>query len=118
MDHINIKDSTITINVANLNASIEFYKSIGLKLLQRWNDHYAEMSASGIKIGLHPKTENSERNGSGNTSIGFTCDDFEKTKKTLMDQSIPLKERNEEGGKFIHFNDPDGTALYFIAPKW
>ena len=26
--------------------------------------------------------------------------------------------RQEEGGSFLHFTDPDGTPLYFIKPKW
>jgi len=29
-----------------------------------------------------------------------------------------VTERSEEGGQFLHFTDPDGTALYFIKPKW
>jgi hypothetical protein len=32
--------------------------------------------------------------------------------------NINVTERKEEGGQFLHFNDPDGTALYFIKSKW
>jgi len=28
-----------------------------------------------------------------------------------------VTERSEEGGQFLHFADPDGTALYFIKSK-
>jgi catechol 2,3-dioxygenase-like lactoylglutathione lyase family enzyme len=118
MKNIKITNATITINVRNLDQSISFYEVIGLDLHQRWDNHYAEMITSGIKIGLHPVQEPSPMNGSGSISIGFTCDDFEKTKSILLDESIAIKERNEEGGKFLHFSDPDGTSLYFIEPKW
>lgn len=118
MESIFIKSSTITINVINLDLSIEFYNSIGLTLQKRWDNHYAEMSASGIVIGLHPVEDSSKVKGSGSTSIGFISENFEKAKSILSNLKIPFKERQEEGGKFLHFSDPDDTALYFIEPKW
>jgi len=51
-------------------------------------------------------------------SIGFTSDNIEETRSSLQDLSIAVTERSEEGGQFFHFTDPDGTALYFIKPKW
>lgn len=113
-----ITNTTLTINVCDLDQSIKFYEGIGLKLDKRWDDHYAEMKAPGMTIGLHPAKEHTPSIGSGNTSIGFTCTNFEKAKTTLLALSITVKERNEEGGSFLHFQDPDGTALYFIDPKW
>ena len=118
MNKIGLKQSTITIQVADLERSITFYSSIGLNLEKQWDGHYAEMKAPGMTIGLHPAKEHTPSIGSGNTSIGFTCTNFEKAKTTLLELSIPVKERNEEGGSFLHFQDPDGTALYFIDPKW
>lgn len=58
------------------------------------------------------------KENTGNLSIGFTTEDFEKTKNTLRQLEIEVIERKEKGGKFLHFNDPDGTSLYFIQPKW
>lgn len=78
-------------------------------------NYYAQLSAPGIDIGLHP-ADNLSGN-SGNVSIGFTTDNFEETKTALQQLSIVVTERNEEGGQFLHFNDPDGTSLYFIKPK-
>ncbi len=51
-------------------------------------------------------------------SIGFTTGSIDEAKSLLQGLSIGLTERSEEGGQFIHFNDPDGTSLYFIKPKW
>jgi hypothetical protein len=50
-------------------------------------------------------------------SIGFTIDDFDSAKSMLEKLAISTTNRQEEGGEFILFNDPDGTSLYFIKPK-
>jgi catechol 2,3-dioxygenase-like lactoylglutathione lyase family enzyme len=113
-----IKESNITINVKNLDNSISFYESIGLIVEKRWGNHYAQLSAPGLVIGLHPTSETNLTGGSGNISIGFTTDNFEETKTLLQELSIVTTDRQEEGGQFLHFNDPDGTSIYFIKPKW
>ena len=113
-----IKDSNITINVKDLDKSISFYESIGLTVKNRWGNHYAQLTAPGVVIGLHPSSDPHLAGSSGNVSIGFTTDNFEETKSELKKLAIETKERNEDGGQFLHFDDPDGTALYFINPKW
>lgn len=113
-----IKDSNITINVRDIDKSISFYESIGLRIKNRWGNYYAQLTTSGLTIGLHPSTVINPTIGSGNVSIGFTADNFEETKSFLQNLLIEVTEREEEGGKFLHFNDPDGTSLYFIKPKW
>jgi len=111
-----IKDSNVTIMVKEMDKSILFYQSIGFIIKQRWDNHYAQLTVPGITIGLHPTNEIST--GSGNISIGFTTDNFEETKSLLSNLSIYAVAREEEGGQFLHFHDPDGTMLYFIKPKW
>ncbi len=113
-----IKDSNITIEVTDIEKSILFYESIGFTLKKRWNNHYAQLIAPGIAIGLHPTNESKPQRNSGILSIGFTSEDFEETKKALKQLGINVIERTEEGGDFLHFNDPDGTSLYFIHSKW
>ena len=112
-----IKDSNITIMVKDMDRSISFYQSIGFNMKNRWGNHYAQMSAPGVVIGLHP-AESIQSTGSGSTSIGFTTDNIENEKTALNKLSIEVQERQEEGGQFLHFSDPDGTQLYFIKPKW
>ena len=68
-------------------------------------------------IGLHP-AEAIQPSGSGSLSIGFTAENIDEAKLMLQNLSINSNERNEEGGQFLHFTDPDKTELYFIKPKW
>ncbi len=46
------KDTNITISVTNIEQSISFCKSLGFDLKVRWDNHYAQMAAPGIVIGL------------------------------------------------------------------
>jgi len=101
-----------------MDASVSFYQSIGFVLKNRWSNHYAQLTASGIVIGLHPASNMNGQSGAGNVSIGFTTDNFQETRSTLEKLSIKVNIRGEEGGQFIHFTDPDGTPLYFIKPMW
>ena len=111
-----IKDSNVTIMVKDMDKSVSFYQSIGFAVKNRWGDYYAQLTAPGITIGIHPTIE--IYTSSGNTSIGFTTDNFEETRSLLSNLSIYAVAREEEGGQFLHFHDPDGTLLYFIKPKW
>ena len=114
---MHIENTNVTITVKNLESSIAFYESIGFNLKNRWGNHYALLIAPGIEIGLHP-SQGLLVGNSGNVSIGFTINDFAVTKTQLIQLGIDVSERTEEGGNFLHFNDPDGTSLYFINPKW
>ena len=113
---MNIKHANVTVNVKDMDRSIAFYESIGLTVKNRWGHYYAELTAPGISIGLHPSED--LHGNSGNVSIGFSTDDLEGGKALLEKLSIGMTYRKEEGGEFLHFTDPDGSALYFIKTKW
>lgn len=113
-----IKQANITVNVKDIDLSVAFYQSIGLLLKNRWGNFYAQLTAPGITIGLHPTHGENIKGNSGNVSIGFTTDNIDETRSSLEKLSINFTERSEEGGQFLHFIDPDGTALYFIKSKW
>ena len=102
-----IRNTNITINIKDLEKSLSFYQSIGFSLKSRWGYHYVQLTAPGIVLGLHPSDEISLTAGSGNVSIGFTTDTFEKTKSDLQKLYITGTEMQEDGGQFLHFKDPD-----------
>jgi len=113
-----IKEGNITIMVNDMDRSISFYQAIGLTLKNRWGNYYAQLTAPGLTIGLHPGGDTTQPTTTDNISIGFTTDNFEETQALLQKLSIDTASRQEEGGAFLHFTDPDGTPLYFIKPKW
>ncbi len=111
---MSITASNLIINVKDMDKSIAFYQSIGLTFVNRWGNHYAQIGAPGLIIGLHPTSDDKLRGSTGNVSIGFTTDDFDGAKTLLQSLSILITERQEEGGKFLHFDDPgrDGHLFY------
>lgn len=110
--------SNITIMVKDMNKSISFYESIGLKLKQRWGDNYAMIDGPGITIGIHPGGD--DESGSGDLSIGFMVNSFAEAKELLKKNNITITQEADDGksGNYLHFIDPDGTLLYFVEPKW
>ncbi len=114
MSHI--KGSNVTIMVKDMDASIAFYEKIGLALKQRWDNHYAMMTAEGITIGIHPSE--SHNHSSGTVSIGFMAESINPVKELLDANDIAFVDDDGKSGHYVHFKDPDGTVLYFVEPKW
>ena len=82
---MSIKDSNVTIMVNDMDKSVSFYQSIGFTIKHRWDNHYAHLTAPGITIGIHPTNET--KAASDKISIGFTTDNFEKTKRSFKQLS-------------------------------
>jgi catechol 2,3-dioxygenase-like lactoylglutathione lyase family enzyme len=114
---ITINESNITIMVNDMDKAVSFYESIGLTLKQRWDNHYAMMTASGITIGLHPSS--SDTTNSGTLSIGFMIDKIDEAKSLLDSNKIACTHEDDgKSGIYLHFKDPFGTILYYVQPKW
>lgn len=113
---ISIIESHVTIMVKDLDEAIDFYKLLGIELKQRWEDHFAMMSAAGITIGLHP--EDGRQTSSGSVSLGFMVKDIEEAKTLLEKHRISFHEDQGKSGHYLHFRDIDGTALYYVKPGW
>ncbi len=111
-----IKSTNVTIMVKSMDNAIKFYESIGLKLKQRWDDHYAMIETEGLTIGIHPGGD--EKSSSGTVSIGFMIDKIEEAKALLDNNKIPYKFDDGKSGAYCNFSDLDGTLLYFVQPKW
>ncbi len=115
----NIQTSNVTVMVNDIDKSIDFYtRGLGLQLKQRWENHYAQVSAPGVVIGLHPsgKTNNFNKG----ISIGFGIDSLAEAEKRLKELDVSFENSEDKSGKFASFKDPDGTLLYFMesSMKW
>lgn len=111
-----ITESNVTIMVSDMDESIRFYEKIGLALKQRWDNHYAMMTTTGVTIGLHPAETTS--NSSGSVSIGFMVEKIDEAKSLLVENNIAFKEDKGKSGHYLHFKDLDNTVLYFVEPLW
>ena|ERR1051326_9166589 len=108
-----IKTANVTIMVQDMDKAIEFYQNIGLQLKQRWNNHYAQVAAPGVVIGIHPAKERNVITTNA-FSIGFGIDSLEDVKNRLSELGVDYETAEDKAGKYAHFRDPDGTLLYFM----
>ncbi|MFZ0589705.1 MAG: VOC family protein [Bryobacteraceae bacterium] len=61
-----------TIFVSDMDQSVNFYtKILGLKLAQRFGNHWASVEAGNLTIGLHPASNENQAGKDGSTVIGL-----------------------------------------------
>ena len=113
-----IKNSLVTVMVSDMDTAINFYtETLGLQLKNRYGDHWAEIEAPGITIGLHPKSKKDIKLGD-NLSIGFGVDDIKQTVAALEKKGITFNMIDDRQIWLALFIDPDGNSLYFAQSKW
>jgi len=101
--------------VSDLENAVAFYQQkLGLELTQRYGDHYAEIQAADLRIGLHPSSKVKTGN---NMSIGFGVTQFDIVVKDLASLGISLTVQDEGGTRLAHFVDPDKNQLFLAETK-
>jgi predicted enzyme related to lactoylglutathione lyase len=112
----NLNRCRINVMVSNMDSAVSYYtETLGLKLIKRYGDHYAEIQAAELMIGLHPA---SDRTTFGNNiSIGLGVFDFDETVKDLESKGIEFTMGTDEWIRLASFTDPDGNALYLAENK-
>jgi len=116
-----------TINVENLDESIDFYSDLtGLRVLNRFP------AGPGVEIAFMGNGTDNETlvellmdstNGTVNfgefISIGFAVDSMEEMLKTVKDRNIPVHSGPFEtpGFRFFCVKDPDGLQVQFFEQK-
>lgn len=102
--------------VADMDKSVEFYTNkLGLKLLNQYGHHYAEIQAPDLLIGLHPKNDNTVVGN--NISIGFGVKEFDLLIEQLQSKGIELKIEVDGWIRLAYFTDLDNNALFFAENK-
>ena len=111
-----INSSRVNIMVANMEKSVDFYtKKLGLKLLNQYGPHYAEIQAPDLLIGLHPKSDKIEVGN--NMSIGFGTKEFDKQVEELKSMGIKVETEVDGWIRLAYFTDLDNNSLFFAENK-
>ena len=114
-----IAGGNATVMVSDFDRAVDFYtKTLGLKLMSRFGNEWAEVSAGpGLTIGIHPPGHGPRPGTEGSISVGFTITGkIEDAVATLKSKGVtfrgPVQDNSDEGIKLAFFGDPDGNALY------
>ena len=115
-----ITGGNVTVYISDMDRAVAFYVEIlGLKLQQRFDDHWAEIRVGGdLVIGLHPKSDHAPPPGSsGAISIGFAVDEpLEEIVSRLTSKGVrfrgPIVQDKKAGISLAFFGDQDGNDLY------
>lgn len=105
-----------TIFVTDMDRSVRFYTEVlGLRLAQRFGNHWAQVEVGQLVIGLHPASAQSPAGRNGSITIGFSFSTrIEDAVSTLERKGVkfqgPIAQDN--AGKMVYFEDPDGNLLY------
>jgi predicted enzyme related to lactoylglutathione lyase len=107
--------------VSDMEKAIKFYSDVlGLKLKVRFQNHWAELDAGPITIGLHP-TEKGKKPKSGGGTISCNVADIETFVEEIKSKGAKVsKIFAPERGKFVMVSDPDGNEIHVVEfnPDW
>ena len=112
----NLKTCRVNVMVSNMDKAVEFYhQTLELELVNRYGDHYAEIQAPDLLIGLHPSSEKLIKGN--NMSIGFGVVNFDATIKELESKGIKFTIEQDGWIRLAYFEDPDQNQLFLAERK-
>jgi len=112
-----IQGGNATIYVSDMQRSIDFYTGVlGLRLVYRAPDHWAQLDAGGLAIALHPASDRSPAPGTpGGITVGLSVDvPIAEAIAALAAYGVQVHGPTPGGGGIVlaFFADPDGNPLY------
>ena len=117
-----IEEANVTVMVSDMKRAVKFYKEdLGLKVKAQWGEEFAQLSAPGATIALHPAVKGGAKPGNSESlSIGFAVDSLDKTMKDLKAKGVAFSRVTDDGPvKLAFFTDPDGNPLYLSeTARW
>ncbi|MBI1767522.1 MAG: VOC family protein [Bacteroidetes bacterium] len=112
-----ILGGNVTVMVSDMDTAVKFYtETLGLKLRNRYGDHWADVDGPGISLGLHPAGKDVKIGN--NLQIGFKVDDLDKAVADLERKNVKFTTQDDTQVRLAIFADPDGNALYLAQSKW
>src|SRR5438093_8060402 len=95
--------------------SVSFYRDVlGLPLVSRSGDDWAQVDAGPIELGLHATGHGEHRRGG---TLAFNVEDLDAMRASLAARGLSFThEGGGEGGapRFVEFEDPDGNVLGLV----
>jgi predicted enzyme related to lactoylglutathione lyase len=104
--------------VSNMDAAVRFYtKVLGLKLTNRFDDHWATIEAgNSLVIGLHPQSPKHPAPGTkGSIMLGFSVDEpIERVLARLTKHGVRITSEvvRQDTNGFAGIEDMDGNSIY------
>jgi catechol 2,3-dioxygenase-like lactoylglutathione lyase family enzyme len=99
----------------DMDASVTFYRDVvGLTLVRRDGNEWAEFEAGPIRLALHGSEE---RPASGAGTVVFRVEDLDGTRWVLEQRGASFEDylgEVEGFARFATFHDPDGNPLQII----
>jgi catechol 2,3-dioxygenase-like lactoylglutathione lyase family enzyme len=113
-----LKNGNVTLMVSDLERAVRFYRDkLGLALVYRAGDDWAQLAMNGLTVGLHPRRPGADApQPQGQISLGFEVDHLDQAMKALRAKGIEFapETQDDPGARIAFFSDPDGTPLYLI----
>ena len=98
--------------VSDMERAVTFYQDVlGLRLVYRTGDDWAQFEAGPVQLGLHASGQGEHRPGG---TLAFRVDDLDSSRVALAARGISFTpEGGGEGGelRFVEFHDPDGNVV-------
>ena len=111
----NLISCRINVMISNMDQGISFYRdTLGLTVINRYGDHYAELQTPDMWIALHLNTE--KVTVGNNMSIGFGVSDFDTVVKELQMKGVAINVEKDGWIRLAHFTDMDQNQL-FLAER-
>ena len=102
--------------VTDLGRAVAFYEGVlGLRLLRRESDQWAEFDAGGRRFALHSAAEGQSLTPGGATAV-FSVADLDRAKAELSARGVRFGHEGDVAGyaRFASFTDPDGNTVQLI----
>jgi catechol 2,3-dioxygenase-like lactoylglutathione lyase family enzyme len=119
-----ISGGNATVFVSNMDASVRFYTEVlGLRLTNRFGDHWATEAGKGLTIGLHPASPKYPAPGTkGSVTLGLEIDEpIAGVVARLGEKGVRFKGSimQDVSGKYASLEDPDGNDIYlWEVSRW
>jgi predicted enzyme related to lactoylglutathione lyase len=101
----------------DMDRAVEFYRDVvGLALVRRESDQWAEFEAGPVRFALHGAVEGHMPPVGGATAV-FRVEDLDTAVQSLQEKGVVFSDHlGEVSGfaRFRSFTDPDGNALQLI----